>query len=103
MSNRQREVRDGPQPQGVDERIYWTLDTSGWGAGTPSSIAVVVKDEDGDDVTSEVTTGSAVGGDGEIALPVLHSLTAGITYRVEAKFTLGSQVLEGYFFVEAEE
>ena len=101
--SRQREVIEGPQPQGEDEEIFWTLDVSGWGDGTPSAITVVVKDEEGTDVTTSVMTGSPVGGDGTIVLPTLHSLTAGVTYRIEAKFTLGGQVLEGYAFIEAEE
>jgi len=65
---RKREVIEGPQPQGVDEEIAWGLDTTGCG-GSPTDVTVVVKDSDGNDVTSSVTTGSVSVAGNVITLP----------------------------------
>lgn len=96
-----REVREGTQPQGIDERIAYRLDVTNWG-DAPASVVVVVKDRAGTDVTSTVMTGSASVEANIITLPVLHSLTAGVLYRVEVKFTIEGNQLEAYFFVKAE-
>ena len=47
-----RKVKESPLVQGVDERIAYTLTTTPWGS-SPSSPSVVVKDEDGTDVTAK--------------------------------------------------
>lgn len=99
---RAREVIEGPVPQGEDERIAWTVDIADFG-NTPTNIAVVAKDEDGADVTATVMTGSASATTTTITLPVLHSLTAGVQYRIEVKFDVArGDTLEGYFVVIAE-
>ena len=97
-----REVVEGTQVQGVDEQIVYTIDTANWG-GTPSSVAVVVKDADGVDKTSTVmpTNNPTVAGD-VITLSTLKALTTGVVYRVEVKFTAGGNVLECWFDVSAE-
>ena len=98
-----RAIAEGPQRQGEDEAIIWTLDIENWGS-SPSNISVIVKDQDGTDVTSSVTSGSAVVASATyINLPTILNLTAGEQYRVEVKFTTGSQVLEAYFVLICEE
>lgn len=98
-----REVAEGPQYQGEDEQIAWGIDITEWGS-SPTGISVVVKDEDGNDVTSTVTTGSPSAVDSTtIKTPVIHSLTAGTQYRVEVLFTVDTQILECYFILIAEE
>ena len=96
-----REVVQGVQMQGGDEQIVYTIDTANWG-GTPTSPAVEVKDGDGTNVKSTVMpTGSPSVASDIITLPILKLLTAGVTYRVEVKFTTGGNVLECYFKVLA--
>lgn len=99
-----REVQEGKQYQGVDESIAYTLDVSAVGS-SPSSVAVVVKD-----VTNTATvtatvmpTGSASVSGNVITLPALKLLTAGILYRVEVKYTISSNILESYFYVQGQE
>ena len=97
-----RDVVEGTQVQGVDEQIVYTIDTANWG-GTPTNVAVVVKDADGVDKTSTVmpTNSPSVSGD-VITLSFLKLLVSGIVYRVEVKFTTGGNVTECWFDVSAE-
>jgi len=97
-----REVIEGPQYQGEDEEIVYTIDISEWGS-SPSGVTVKVYDEDGADVTTTVTSGSSSTTTTTITLPTIKSLTAGTQYRVEIKFTAGGQVLEAYFVIIAED
>lgn len=87
--------------QGVDEECIYSVNVANWGS-SPSSPTVVVKDEDGADVTGDVTSGSASAAGNVITLPTIKSLTLATMYRVEVQFTLGSQVLEAFFFIETE-
>jgi len=104
VRNREREVVEGPQAQGTDEQIVWTLDISNWGTD-PTNISVVVKDSDGDDVTSTVTTGLPLAASSTlINTPRILNLTINEQYRVEVKFTIGTgQVLEAFFILVCEE
>lgn len=54
------------------------------------------------DVTSTVMTGAASVEGNVITLPVIHSLTAGVIYRCEVKFTIDGNVLEAYVYIRAE-
>ena len=100
MSN-SREVIEGPQFQGVDERITYALDISQWGSN-PTAIACVIK-QGATDVTATVATGTPTATSTTvITLPQIHSLTAELEYRVEVKFTVAGQVVEAYFIIEAE-
>lgn len=47
-------------------------------------------------------SGSATVSGDDILLPILKSLTDGMTYRVEVQFHIGSAVYEAWFLVEAE-
>lgn len=97
-----REVVDGPQPQGAGERIPWVFDISGFGT-SPSLYPVTVFDEDGEDVTAATTTGSATLTDPtHVTTPIIHSLTAGVQYRVVVTLTFGTTVLTGFFIILAE-
>lgn len=98
-----REAKEGVQPQGVDERIAYTLTTTPWGS-TPTGVAVSVTDDaDGSTVTSTVmpTNSPSVAGD-VITLSLLRSLTAGHVYRVDVQFTCSGNLFEAYFRVRAE-
>ncbi len=98
-----REVKEGMQVQGEDEQIAYSITTTPWGSD-PSSVVVVVKDESADfaDVTDTVTSGSASANGDIITTPIIKSLTAGRTYRVEVKFASGANVFECYFRIRAE-
>ena len=93
----------GRVPQGEDEELYYTNDTSANG-GSPTDVAVVAKDlsNDSADVSSTVLDGSSsVSGD-VITLPKIKSLTAGNVYRIEIKYTCGNNVFEDYLLIDAE-
>lgn len=101
-----REVKEGPQKQGVDEQIYYLLTTTPWGS-SPGAVSVAAYDysqatDAYTDVTATVLSGAAsVSGD-VITLPVLKSLTEDHLYRVEIKFTCSGNVFEAYVWVQAE-
>lgn len=98
-----REVKEGPQPQGEDEKLTYDITSTPWGS-SPSDTSMVVKDGDGTDVTATVTSGSMGGSGDVIVLMPIDSLTAGIRYRVEVKFTCGGGApFEPYFFIDCEE
>lgn len=103
-STNSREVAEGVQYQGVDESIAYTLDVSAIGS-SPSSVSVVVKDvTNGTVVTATVMPSGAASVSGNvITLPPLTGLTAGVLYRVEVKYTISNNVLESYFYVQAQE
>lgn len=100
---KKREIAEGIQAQGEDEKITYSITTTNW-ASTPTSPSMVVKKRNGDDVTSTVTSGSvSVAGD-VITLKAIDSLVAGERYRVEVQFTAGSGApFETYFFIDCEE
>lgn len=103
-SSNSREVLEGVQYQGEDESIAYTVDVSAIGS-SPSAVTVVVKDVTNSAVVTSTVmpTGSAsVSGD-VITLPALKLLTAGVLYRVEVKYTISGNVLESYFYVQAQE
>lgn len=88
--------------QGEDEEISYSVDTSPWG-GSPTGVSVVVKDENGTDVTSTVMpVNSPTVNVDTITLSALKSLTAGVTYRIEVKFSSGGNVLEAIIPIAAE-
>ena len=88
--------------QGVDEAIAYSVTTTPWGGGS-SSPSMIVK-ENGQDVTTDVSSGSASGNGDTITLPVISGLTAGKKYRLEVKWTnSGGQVVEAYGIIVAKE
>ncbi len=103
-SSNSREVLEGVQYQGEDESIAYTVDVSAIGS-SPSAVTVVVKDVTNSTVvTSTVmpTNSPSVNGN-VISLSALKLLTAGVLYRVEVKYTISGNVLESYFYVQAQE
>jgi hypothetical protein len=99
-----REIVEGQQLQGVDEKITYSVTTTPWGS-TPS--AIVVKAFDTSDSYKDVTAtvmpvgvGIAVGD--VITLPELLALTVGHTYRIEVKFVANAQTFEAFFLVLAD-
>lgn len=95
-----REVEEGLQLQGVDERISYALDVANV-ESSPSSVSAVVKDEAGwTDVTSTLmpTNSPSVNGS-VITLSPLRDGTADHVYRVEVKYTASGNVIENYFRV----
>lgn len=98
-----REVTEGPQVQGEDETITYTVTTSNW-ASLPASESMVVKNRDGVDVTSTVTSGSMSVASDVITLKPISRLVAGERYTVEVQFTAGGGApFECYFYVDCEE
>ena len=95
-----RRVLEGTQTQGQDEAIQYRLNCTPPAA---SVIAVTVWDETTvEDVTADVTTGAATVSGGAITLPLLSGLTARHIYRVEVRYSDGTNTLEPYFQVQAE-
>lgn len=101
MNVQDRRIKESPLYQGEDEQVAYSLTTTPWGS-SPTNVSVVVKDEDGNNVTSSVTSGNAsVVGD-VITLPMIQGLTAGEDYRVEIKFTIGGNVMETWVVIKAQ-
>lgn len=102
MSSTKREVIEGLQSQGVDEKVVYMMTVD----PAPSSvIAVTVWDEHVDeDVTEDVMpTGTAQISGSVVTLPRLLGLTEGRTYRVEVLYSDGTNELEPYFRVLCEQ
>lgn len=100
-----REVKEGKQPQGVDESVAYTLTTTPWGS-TPTSVAVTAYDITAGahtDVSTTVLTGSASTVGDVITTPKVGGLTAGNVYRIEVKFTVSGNTFEAYFVIGAEQ
>lgn len=90
--------------QGIDEQIAYSITTTKWGS-SPTSPSVVVKDVTAAlaDVTATVMpTGTASAAGDVITLPKLKSLTVDHIYRIEVQFTIGGNLFECWFEVEAE-
>ncbi len=94
-----REVAEGVQTQGADEKITYSITTTNW-ASSPTSPSMVVKRlSDGTDVTSTVASSGSVSVVGDvITLKPISGLTAGERYRVEVKFTAGSFAPAEFYF-----
>ena len=109
-----REIREGLQLQGSDERVAYRLDTSNWSLdpttpGTPSvtsALIFTVTDLAGvityTDVTITNMTGATVVANQYITLPAVIVLVAGTKYRVEVKFTLEANIFEAYAYIQGE-
>lgn len=96
--SRRREVTEGKQTQGPDEIIAWAITCT----PTPTSVTsvTVYENDTGTDVTATVMpAGSATISSSTITLPLLRSLTAGKTYRVEVLYTDGTNSIEPFFYV----
>lgn len=97
-----REVIEGQQPQGKDEAIAYHL-LCDPPAVTVTAVKVYDETNASEDVTSTVMpAGDATADGGNIILPLLQSLTADHMYRVEVKYSDGTNTLEPYLLVKAE-
>lgn len=97
-----REVLEGQQPQGEDEAIAYQVLCD---PAAVSVLAVTAYDETdgGEDVSADVlAAGDATVSGGNIILPLLQNLAAGHLYRVEVRYSDGTNTLEPYFYVRAE-
>jgi hypothetical protein len=85
-----REVVEGVQTQGTDEKVTYSINTTNWGVTAPTSPSMVVKAmSTGTDVTATVTTGSMSVSGAVITLKPIFGLSVGEGYRVEVQFTGG--------------
>jgi hypothetical protein len=94
------EVAEGIQYQYATEELIYTVTTTNWGS-SPSSLVVTAYEEGSEkDVTATVfPTNSPTAANDIISLSPMKALTKGKTYRVEVKFTSGSNKFEPYFRV----
>jgi len=99
-----REIREGLQLQGKDERIVYSITTTPWGS-SPADVVVLAYDTSASpwmDVSDVVLDGTAsVNGD-VITLPAVQGLTAGHSYRIAVRFAAGGNIFECYLQIKAE-
>jgi hypothetical protein len=96
-----RQFKESPILQGVDEKIAYQLTTTPWGS-SPGSVTVVLKDAESVDVSATCLSGSASVSGNVITTPLVQSLVAGQAYRLEIKFTCGSNVFEAWGEIRGE-
>ena len=99
-----REVNESGLSQGQDEELVYTLNVSPWGSG-PTGVQAKIYDVTGGaytDMSATMLAGAAsVAGD-EITLPALSGVVANHNYRLEIKFTIGSNTFEAWCSIEGE-
>ncbi len=98
------QVVEETQQQTSGESIAYTVDTDDYPpkeVGVPTVASATAFDvSDNSDVTSTVfPAGSISISTTIITLKPLTALTAGVTYRIQVKFTKNSNVFEPYFLV----
>lgn len=95
------EIAEGLQEQSADEEQIYTITTTNVVSSPTSSSAVAIDETTGEIVTTTVFPTNSPSEDGDvITLSPLKSLTKGHTYRIEVKWTVGSNIFERYFRVE---
>jgi hypothetical protein len=99
-----REMNESGLGQGQDEELVYTLNVSPWGSN-PTDIQVKVYDITAGaylDESSAMLSGAAsVTGD-DITLPALSGVEANHNYRLEVKFTIGSNTFEAWCRIRGE-
>lgn len=95
----------GREPQGIDERVAYQIDTAL--IGTPTAPSVVAKARAGGstwvDVTSTVFPTNTPGVSGTvITLSLLRNLTQDVLYRIEIQYTIGGNLFENIIEILAE-
>lgn len=94
------EVVEGLLYQGATEEIIYTITTTPWGSSPSSPVVVAFDEGSGSDVTATVfPVNTPTAALEVITLSPMKALTKGKTYRVEVKFTSGSNKFEPYFRV----
>ena len=103
MTRSIREVKESPLPQGVDERIAYTLTTTPWGS-SPGTLSCALKVLPGlADVSSAKLSGSPSATGDVITSPIVYGLNSGQQYRLEFKFTCTANIFEAYLILRGEE
>jgi len=95
-----REVTEGIQDQSSSEEVVYSITTTNWGSD-PTDVSVVAYEEGNPEPVTDTVfpVNSPVIVEDTIMLSPLKKLTAGKAYRIEVKFTSGSNVFECYFRV----
>ena len=97
-----RQIKEGLQPQGEDEKIAWVFDVSGW-TPCPSAPSALMKDVSTGASVANVLNGAATASGSTITSPTVQNLVAGSHYRLEIKFLdPGGNTLEGYMLIDGE-
>ena len=97
-----REFKESPMAQGVDEIVAYNLTTTPWGS-SPTSPVVKIYDSAGTDVSSTNLTGSATVNGDVITTPAVKTLTNGNRYKMQVKFVSGGNTYEAFGYIDAEE
>ncbi len=96
-----REVKESPLAQGADEQIAYSLTTTPWGS-SPSSVSVKIYNlATGVDLTTTNLSGSASAAGDVITTPLVTALVAGVSYKLEIKFTSGTSIFEAFAKINA--
>lgn len=102
MNDNTRQVIEGQQAQGKDESIQYAITVS----PAPASIIGVYvynsKALNTDIKSTHMPTGSASFVGSVITLPLLTALVLGQVYRVEVRYTDGTNIIEPYFLVSCQ-
>ena len=100
------EVAEGLRYQTSDEELIYKITTTNWGSSPSVTAATAAKVYQlpmlTDVTTTMLPTNSTTASGDVITLSPLKALVAGNTYRVDVKFTSGSNVFECYFLVKCE-
>lgn len=95
------DVVEGTLYQSADEALAHQITTTNWESSPTSPSVVAIDETTGKDVTTVVyPTNSPSPSSDVISLSLLKNLVEGHRYRIEVKFTVGSNIWECRFFVE---
>ncbi len=92
------EVAEGMRYQTTDEQLIYKVTTTNWGT-SPGTLVVAVYNGTADVTSTVMPTNTPTASGDVITLSPLKSLSNGYVYRVEVKFTSGSNIFECYFNV----
>ncbi len=95
-----RKFKESPMPQGPGEIVAYLLTTTPWGS-SPTSPVVTIK-QNGLDITSDVTSGSASVSSDVVTTPLIQNLTAGKEYRIEVLFVTGGNTFVAHGIIKCD-
>ena len=100
----EREIKESPMPQGIDETIVYLLTTTPWASDPTSPSAKIYSfiDDAYTDVTSTNMSGTASATGDVITLPAVGSLVVDTRYRIEVQFTVSGNIFEPFAWIDAE-
>jgi len=99
-----REVVEGRQPQGVNERVAYAITTTPWGS-SPSSATFKLYDITADaweDVTTAKTSGTVATVGSVITSPLVISLATAHLYRAVFQFVTSGNTFEAWLEIQGE-